>query len=139
WEGTNRRAHKETQRWMIENSITGKIIGAAIEVHKQLGPGLLESVYQNCLFFELLQMDMLVEKEKPLPVVYKDVKLDCGFRLDLFVEKKVIVEIKSVESLNDIHMAQVLTYMKLTETRIGLLINFNVTKLTHGIKRIING
>lgn len=124
---------------MIENSITGKIIGAAIEVHKQLGPGLLESVYQNCLFFELMQMDIFVEKEKPLPVVYKDVKLDCGFRLDLFVEKKVIVEIKSVESLNDIHMAQVLTYMKLTESRIGLLINFNVTKLTHGIKRIING
>lgn len=124
---------------MIENSITGKIIGAAIEVHKQLGPGLLESVYQNCLFFELMQMDIFVEKEKPLPVVYKEVKLDCGFRLDLFVEKKVIVEIKSVESLNDIHMAQVLTYMKLTETRIGLLINFNVTKLTHGIKRIING
>lgn len=86
-----------------------------------------------------MQMDIFVEKEKPLPVVYKEVKLDCGFRLDLFVEKKVIVEIKSVESLNDIHMAQVLTYMKLTETRIGLLINFNVTKLTHGIKRIING
>lgn len=123
---------------MSENLITEKIIGAAIAVHKELGPGLLESAYQECLFYELLQQDMLVEKERALPLVYKDVKLDCGYRIDLLVEKKVIVEIKSVDSLNDIHMAQVLTYLKLNNNRIGLLINFNVTQLTSGLKRIIN-
>ncbi|MEQ9165774.1 MAG: GxxExxY protein [Fulvivirga sp.] len=114
------------------------MIGAAIAVHKELGPGLLESAYQECLFHELLQQDLLVEKERALPLVYKDVKLDCGYRIDLLVEKKVIVEIKSVDSLNDIHMAQVLTYLKLNNNRIGLLINFNVTQLTNGLKRIIN-
>lgn len=123
---------------MSENLITEKIIGAAIAVHKELGPGLLESAYQECLFYELLQQDVLVEKEKPLPLVYKDVKLDCGYRIDLLVEKRIVVEIKSVDTLNDIHMAQVLTYLKLNNNRIGLLINFNVTQLTNGLKRIIN-
>lgn len=123
---------------MNENLITEKIIGAAITVHKELGPGLLESAYQECLFYDLQQQDILVEKEKPLPLVYKDVKLDCGYRIDLLVEKRVVVEIKSVDKLNDIHMAQVLTYLKLNNNRIGLLINFNVTQLTSGLKRVIN-
>lgn len=123
---------------MQENLITKKIIGAAIAVHKELGPGLLETAYQECLFYELLQLDILVEKEKALPLVYKDVKLDCGYRIDLLVEKRIIVEIKSVDSLNDIHLAQVLTYLKLNNNSIGLLINFNVTHLTSGLKRVIN-
>jgi GxxExxY protein len=123
---------------MEDNIITKKIIGAAINVHKELGPGLLESAYQECLFYELLQQDLLVEKEKPLPLVYHDVKLEIGYRIDLFVEKRIVVEIKSVDQLNDIHLAQVLTYLKLSNSRIGLLINFNVTQLTQGLKRIIN-
>ncbi len=123
---------------MGENFITEKIIGTAIKVHKELGPGLLESAYQECLFYELLQQDLLVEKEKSLPLVYHEVKLEVGYRIDLFVEKKIIVEIKSVDYLNDVHLAQVLTYLKLSNSRIGLLINFNVGQLTNGLKRVIN-
>lgn len=123
---------------MIENIITEKIIGCAIKVHKNLGPGLLESAYQECLFFELQKAGLKVEKEKPLPLIYEDVKLECGYRLDLLVEDKVIIEIKSVEALNDIHLAQVLTYLKLSDNRIGLLINFNVLQLIKGLKRVIN-
>ena len=121
------------------NTITGKIINCAITVHKALGPGLLESAYKECLFYELNKNGLFVEKEKTLPLVYDDVKLDCGFRIDLYVEKQVIVELKAVEAINDIHLAQILTYLKLEKRRIGLLINFNVTMLKEGIKRVVNG
>lgn len=123
---------------MNENEITEKIIGCAIKVHRNLGPGLLESAYQECLFYELKKEGLKVEKEKPLPLIYEEVKLDCGYRMDLFVEDKIIVEIKSIEALNDIHLAQVLTYLKINNSKIGLLINFNVLQLVKGLKRVIN-
>lgn len=123
---------------MNENEITEKIIGCAIKVHKNLGPGLLESAYQECLFYELKKEGLNVEKEKALPLVYEEVKLDCGYRLDLLVENKIIVEIKSVDTLNEIHLAQVLTYLKINNSKIGLLINFNVLQLVKGVKRVIN-
>ncbi len=123
---------------MNDNQITEKIIGAAINVHRQLGPGLLESAYQECLLFELKKLNLRVEKEKPMPLIYESVKLDCGYRIDLFVENRIVVEIKSVEVLNEIHMAQVLTYLKLANCKHGLLINFNVTQLIKGVKRLIN-
>ena len=123
---------------MTENQITEIIIGCAIKVHRNLGPGLLESAYQECLFYELKKEGLRVEKEKPLPLIYEKVRLECGYRLDLLVEDKVIVEIKSVESLNNIHLAQVLTYLKLSNNKIGLLINFNVLQLIKGLKRVIN-
>lgn len=124
---------------MEGNLITEKIINCAIKVHKALGPGLLESAYKECLYYELAKNELKVEKEKPLPLIYEEVKLECGYRADLFVENQIIVEIKSVDALNDIHIAQTLTYLKLVNRRIGLLINFNVLKLTTGIKRIANG
>jgi GxxExxY protein len=123
---------------MHENEISEKIIGAAIQVHKEMGPGLLESSYEGCLFYELVQAGLYIEKQLPLPLIYKEVKLDCGYRLDLIVEKKVIIEIKSVEALNDIYLAQVLTYLKLSNCKLGLLINFNVLKLKDGIKRVVH-
>jgi len=122
---------------MRENDITKQIIGCAIEVHKLLGPGLLESSYLECLFYELHKLGLEVEKQKPLPLIYKEVKLDAGYRLDLIVERKIIIEVKSVEALNDIHIAQVLTYLKLSGCRLGLLMNFNVVRLTDGLKRLI--
>jgi len=125
-------------RMLETNEITETIIGAAIRVHKELGPGLLESAYQECLFFELQQADVQVEKEKPLPLIYRNVKMDCGYRIDLLVEEEVVVEIKAVKAIEDIHIAQTLAYMKLTNTEIGLIINFNVTQLTKGVKRLIN-
>ncbi len=121
------------------NDITQKIIKCAIKVHKTLGPGLLESAYKECLYYELIKNNIVVEKEKALPLIYEDVKLECGYRIDLFVENEVVVEIKSVEGINDIHLAQVLTYLKLADRRIGLLINFNVLMLKAGIKRVVNG
>ena len=124
---------------MTENEIATKIIGIAIDVHKTLGPGLLESAYQECLFYKLNQSGLNVVKEKSMPLVYEEVKLDCGYRIDILVENKVVIELKSVEHLNDVHMAQTLTYMKLGNYKLGLLINFNVSLLKHGIKRIING
>jgi len=122
---------------MTENEISEKIIGCAIQVHRELGPGLLESSYEECLHFELLQSGLFVEKQKALPLVYKEVKLDCGYRLDMMVENKVIIEVKSVEMLNDIHLAQVLTYLKLSKCKLGLLMNFNVVLLKDGIKRVV--
>jgi GxxExxY protein len=124
---------------METNELTGKIIHCAIEVHKALGPGLLESSYKECLYHELREAGLKVEKEKALPLVYKDVKLDCGYRIDLLVENQIIIELKSVDVLNDIHMAQILTYLKLQNLRYGLLINFNVAKLKDGIRRIVQG
>lgn len=124
---------------MEENDLTEKIIGCAIKVHRALGPGLLESAYQACLYYELVKSGLFVEKEKPLPLIYEEVRLDCGYRMDILVERKIIVEVKSVDALTDIHLAQVLTYLKLNKSRFGLLINFNVLMLKHGIKRVING
>lgn len=114
------------------NDITSTIIEKAIKVHKNLGPGLLESAYKECLVYELLQSGLNIEKEKPIPLVYNDVKLECGYRVDIMIEDKV------VEALADIHTAQVLTYLKLANCKIGLLINFNVTLLKDGIKRCIS-
>lgn len=124
---------------MTENEISSKIIGAAIEVHKQLGPGLLESAYETCLCYELKQSGLDVKQQIALPVIYKDVKLDAGYRIDLLFENKVIVEIKSIETLADIHTAQILTYLKLKDLKLGLLINFNTVKVVDGLKRVLNG
>ena len=120
------------------NRITESIIGAAIEVHRALGPGLLESAYEACLAFELVERGLKVEQQKPLPVVYRDVRLDCGYRLDLLVEEKVIVEIKAVDRLAPIHQAQLLSYLRLSGCKVGLLINFNVKVLKDGIRRVVN-
>lgn len=117
--------------------VTGAIIGAAIEVHKALGPGLLESAYEACLAFELVQRGLRVEQQKPLPIVYRDVTLECGYRLDLLVAESVIVEIKAVEKLAPIHDAQVLSYLKLSGHKVGLLINFNVQVVKDGIRRLV--
>jgi len=114
-----------------------KVLDLSFQVHTALGPGLLESAYQECLYYEVQQSGLKVDKQVAMPLVYKDVKLDAGYRLDLFVEKKVIIEIKSVESLADIHMAQILTYLKLSGCKLGLLVNFNVRHLKDGIKRVI--
>ena len=120
------------------NRITESIIGAAIDVHKALGPGLLESAYESCLAFELGQRGLIVEQQKPLPVVYRSVKLDCGYRIDLLVENLVIVELKSIDAFLPIHQAQLLSYLKLSGCSVGLLINFNVQMLKNGIRRIVN-
>ncbi len=119
------------------DKITGIIIGCAIEVHKKLGPGLLESSYLACLRYELNERGLSVEQQTSLPLIYKEIKLDIGYRLDLLVEKKVVVEIKAVDQLADVHVAQILKYLKLTGASVGLLINFNVLKLVSGIKRLI--
>ena len=124
---------------ILENEISSKVIGAAITIHKELGPGLLESAYETCLAYELREMGLTVKQQQALPVVYKNVKLDAGYRIDLLIENKVIVEIKSVEALADIHTAQLLTYLKLKDVKLGLLINFNEVLLKNGIKRILNG
>jgi GxxExxY protein len=123
---------------MIKDQLTEIIIGVAIKVHTNLGPGLLESAYKECLFYELQKEGLKVEKEKPMPLVYDDVKLEIGYRIDLFVENKIVIEVKTVEALNDVHLAQILTYLKLSGSKIGLLINFNVTKLKDGLKRVVN-
>ena len=120
------------------NKLTETIIGAAMNVHRELGPGLLESAYESCLVFELVKAGLHIEEQKPLPVLYKDVKLSCGYRLDLMVEDDVIVEIKSVDKLLPIHQAHILSYLKLSNCKVGLLINFNVTVLKNGIKRVVN-
>jgi GxxExxY protein len=121
------------------NQITETIIGAAIEVHRSLGPGSLESAYEACLVFELVERGIKVEQQKALPVVYRSVKLDCGYRLDILVEETVIVEVKAVDSLAPIHEAQLLSYLKLSGCKVGLLINFNVKVLKDGIRRVVYG
>lgn len=123
---------------MTENDITEIIIGCAIKVHKALGPGLLESAYEECLFYELRKTHLSVERQKAIPLIYEDVKMECGYRADLIVNIKVIVELKSVEALNDIHLAQIITYLKLADCKVGLLINFNVLKLMDGLRRVVN-
>lgn len=122
-------------RDMELNQITEKIIGSAIEVHRALGPGLLESAYEECLAFELKNSGLRIERQVPVPLVYKEVKLDCGYRIDILVENSVIIELKTVDAFSPVHEAQILTYMKLANKGLGLLINFNVTLLKNGIKR----
>jgi GxxExxY protein len=123
---------------MTENEISEIIFDCALNVHKALGPGLLESAYEECMFYEIKKTGVKIEKQKPLPLIYEDVKLEIGYRVDLMIENKVILEIKSVETLNDVHMAQVLTYLKLSDCKLGMLINFNVALIKNGIKRIAN-
>ena len=117
------------------NLITEKIIGCAIEVHKILGPGLLESAYEECLAFELERTSLSIQRQKAVPVVYKEIKLECGYRIDILVENSVIIELKTVEEFNPVHEAQILTYMKFANKSLGLLINFNVSLLKNGIRR----
>jgi len=124
---------------MLEKELTAEIIGMAMEVHTRLGPGLLENAYKECLFYKLDKEGFTVEKEKPMPLVFEEVKLECGYRIDLLVENKIVIELKSVESLSDVHLAQILTYIKMGNYKVGLLINFNVVKLKDGIKRVVNG
>lgn len=123
---------------MNENEISKTIIGLAIGVHQSLGPGLLESAYKECLYYRLNKEGYKVEKEKPMPLIYEEVKLECGYRIDLLVENKVVIEIKSVEALNEVHLAQTLNYMKLGGFKLALLINFNVSLLKDGIRRVVN-
>ncbi len=124
---------------MTENEVAHKTIGIAIEVHNALGPGLLESAYKECMYYKIGKSGFFVEKEKPMPLFFEEVRLECGYRIDLLVEKKLVIEIKSVDALNNVHLAQTLTYLKLGNYKLGLLINFNVVKLKDGIKRVING
>ncbi|MDX1640987.1 MAG: GxxExxY protein [Balneolaceae bacterium] len=123
---------------MTENEIGKIIVHSALQVHRNLGAGLLESSYQACLKYELNKSGLFVESEVDLPVVYEEVKLDCGYRIDLWAERKVIIEIKAVDDLNDIHMAQILTYLKLSGNKLGFLINFNVPLIKNGIRRFVN-
>ena len=123
---------------MTENQLSSVAIGFALKVHSALGPGLLESSYVACLHYELINAGLYIEGQKPLPLIYQAVKLDCGYRLDLMVERKLIIEVKSVAALNDLHLAQVLTYLKLSDCRLGLLMNFNVLRLKDGIRRVVN-
>lgn len=122
---------------MTEDELSNIVIGLTIKVHKNLGPGLLESSYKECLYYEISKAGLYVEKEKPMPLIYEEVKMDIGYRLDILVENKLVIEIKSVEVLNDVHLAQILTYLKLSNSKLGLLINFNVKLLKDGIKRVI--
>lgn len=129
--------HQDTQR-STEDELATIAIGKAIEVYRAVGPGLLESAYQECLFYELHSLGLYVEREKPMPIVYKNIVLEHGYRLDLLVENKLVIELKTVDDLNDLHMAQLLTYLKFGNYRLGLLINFRVKMLRDGIKRFTN-
>ncbi len=119
------------------NNITQQVIGIAMKVHSELGPGLLESAYKECLIYELSKSGLHTQREVPIPLVYKEIKLECGFRADIIVERLVIIEVKAVEAINDVHMAQVLTYMKIANKKLGLLMNFNVARLKDGLRRVI--
>ncbi len=123
---------------MTENELSKIVFDCALKVHQSLGPGLLESAYEECLFYELKKSGLDVQKQRALPLVYEEVKLDVGYRIDIIIENKLIIEVKSVEALNDVHFAQLLTYLKLTDCKLGLLINFNVALIKTGIKRIVN-
>jgi GxxExxY protein len=120
------------------NALSNAIIGAALRVHDELGPGMLESAYEACLMFELLDMGLKVEREKALPLVYRGRRLDCGYRLDLLVDDSIIVEVKSIERLGPVHNAQLLSYLRQCDLKLGLLINFNVKWLRDGVKRVVN-
>jgi len=123
---------------MFENEITERVIGCSIKVHKALGPGLLESAYENALAYDLTEIGLEVQQQVPMPFIYKEIKMDVGYRIDLLVENKVILEVKSVEALAPVHFAQTLTYLKLAEKKLGLLINFNTKLLKNDIHRIVN-
>ena len=123
---------------MIENEISKIILDEAFYIHKAIGPGMLESAYEHCLAYRLIKRGLTIRTEVPVPLIFEEVKLECGYRLDLLIEKKLVFEIKSVEGINDIHLAQTLTYLKLGKYKLALLINFNVLRLKDGIKRIIN-
>lgn len=123
---------------MNENELSFNIIGIALELHKNLGPGLLEAVYENALAYDLIQHGYTVKQQAPMPFIYKEIKMDVGYRIDLLVENKIIIEVKSVETLAPVHYAQVLTYLKLSDIKLGLLINFNSKLLKSGIHRIVN-
>ena len=123
---------------ITENELSKIVFNCALKVHQNLGPGLLESAYEECLFYELMKKGLDIQKQKALPLVYEEVKLDIGYRIDIIIENKLILEIKSVEALNDIHFAQLLTYLKLTNCKLGMLINFNVLLIKNGIKRVVN-
>ena len=131
--------HKGHEKVMTENELAKIVFEAGMRVHKTLGAGLLESAYEECLFYELQKSGLFVEKQKALPLIYEDVKLDAGYRVDLLVEQKLVIEIESVEALNDLHLAQILTYLKLSGCKLGLLINFNTVLFKNGVKRVING
>ncbi len=123
---------------MTDYELTQTVIGCAMKVHTALGPGLLESAYQECLCFELMRTGLFAEKEKPMPLIYSEVKLDCDYRVDIMVERRLVLEIKAVEAIHDVHLAQVLTYLKLADLRLGLILNFHVLHLRDGIKRVVN-
>ncbi|POS02645.1 GxxExxY protein [Flavobacterium croceum DSM 17960] len=123
---------------MRENELSKIVFDCALKVHQTLGPGLLESAYEECLFYELKKTRLYIEKQKALPLIYEEVKLDIGYRIDIIIENKLILEIKSVEALNDVHFAQLMTYLKLTDCKLGMLLNFNVSLIKNGIKRVVN-
>jgi GxxExxY protein len=123
---------------MTENEIATIIVDCAYRVHYRLGPGLLESAYEECLFYELSKHDLIIEKQPALPLIYDEVNMECGYRIDILVNKKVVIEIKAVEALNEVHFAQILTYLKLSSSKLGLLINFNVRYIRDGIRRVVN-
>jgi GxxExxY protein len=133
------QVHSAMNSNMTENEISKIVFDCALKVHQYLGPGLLESAYGECLFYELNKTGLKIEKQKPLPLIYEEVMLDVGYRIDLMVENKFIIEVKSVDALNDVHLAQILTYLKLSDCKLGFLINFNVLLIKNGIKRVING
>ncbi|EKT3964827.1 GxxExxY protein [Flavobacterium psychrophilum] len=124
---------------MTENDISRVVFESALKVHQALGPGLLESAYEECLFYELKKHNLKIEKQKALPLIYDEIKLDAGYRIDIIIEDKFIIEIKAVEALTDVHLAQLLTYLRLSNCKLGLLINFNVSLLKNGVRRVING
>ena len=121
-----------------ENELSRIVFDAALTVHKVLGPGLLESAYEECLFYELSKTGLKIERQKPLPLVYKEVRMDIGYRLDLLFNQKVIIELKAVETITDVHLAQMLTYLKLSGCKLGMLINFNVAVIKNGVKRVVH-
>ena len=123
---------------MTENELSRVVVGCALKVHSALGPGLLESAYEACLEYELIKNGLLVEVQKPLPLIYQTVRLECGYRVDMLVERKLIVEVKAVEALAEIHFAQVLTYLRLSDLRLALMLNFNVVHMKDGIRRVVN-
>lgn len=124
---------------MYENDLAKRVYDSGLIVHRALGPGLLESAYEECLFHELSKKDIHIEKQKALPLIYENVRLDVGYRIDLLIERRLIVEIKAVEALHDIHLAQILTYLKLSKCKLGLLINFNTVLFKNAVKRVVNG
>jgi GxxExxY protein len=124
---------------MTENELAKIVFDLGLKVHKTLGPGLLESTYEECLYYEISKKGLFVEKQKPLPLIYEEVKLEIGYRIDLMIERKLIIEVKSIEILNEIHLAQILTYLRLSQCKLGLLINFNSILFKNGVRRVING